>query len=184
MNQSDFQKVGYVVREKGLKGEIKVSFEAFFLDYLYENDGTLPEHFFVDVDGSMIPYFIEQSNLKSQPIILKFEDVDDKDTAQKLRARELFLPKNLFKTNELPDEDEVTFWDYIIGFQVFALHEQQILGAIEDIFYLPEHELAQLFCQKKELLLPLNEEYIHEIDEVQQKITVNLPEGYLEVFLT
>jgi len=182
MNQNDFQKIGFIVREKGLKGDVKISFEAFFLNYLSHK--ATPEYLFVLIHGSMIPYFIEKSNFKSQPITLKFEEVDDRQTAQKLRAKELFISKNLFKKDELPDDDATTYWNYILDYQVSTLHEQQLLGKVEDIFYLPEHELAQVFYQKKELLLPLNEEYIHEIDEAKKSIVFNLPKGFIEVFLS
>ena len=182
MNRDDFQKIGFIVREKGLRGDVKISFEAFFLDYLYHK--TTPDHLFVLIHGSMIPYFIENSNLKSQAITLKFEEVDDRQTAQELRAKEIFVPKDLFENEELPDDDATTYWNYILGYQVFTLHEQQLLGKVEDIFYLPEHELAQVFYQNKELLLPLNEEYLHEIDEAKKSIVFNLPQGFIEVFLS
>ena len=88
MDINNLYQVGVITKSKGLKGELKISFETFFLAYLEEIEGKL-EHLFVKTKNDCVPYFLEKISAQSNYHIIKFEEVDTKNVAEKLRNARL-----------------------------------------------------------------------------------------------
>ena len=55
------------------------------------------------------------------------------------------------------------------------------IGIIEEIIEMPQQEMAVLKLNKKEVLIPLNENLILEIDESKKIVTMDLPAGLVEL---
>ena len=77
---NDFIEIGYTQKAHGVKGEIKIFIEEAFLDELEHL-----EVLFLNVRGRILPYFIEEKRGTGNYII-KFEDVNSKEAAEKIRA--------------------------------------------------------------------------------------------------
>lgn len=177
----DLQLVGWLKKAKGLKGELKVSFEAFFITYL-ESEGV-PDYLFLKKKEELIPCFIEQLDIQTADIAyIKFEDIEDKKTAVAYQHAELFIKKDMFTKAgiAITEETEEYWWDFLLGYELI-MQENQSLGKIDDIIYLPEHELAQVIYQGKEVLLPLHEDFIAKVDEEKNIIYMDLPNGLLDL---
>lgn len=180
MQLDQLTKVGQLTQAKNLKGEIKAAFEVSFFNYLEEND---PTHLYVLIGGKPLPYFVEAIYSNAHQTTVKFEGVDNRSQAESLQRKELYIETEKI-VPYLDDSDEG--WDYLLGYTVIVKNDNSpplILGTIEGIVYLTEHELAQVFYEQKEILLPLNEVFIVEIEEDKQQIYFELPEGLLEIYL-
>jgi 16S rRNA processing protein RimM len=57
------------------------------------------------------------------------------------------------------------------------------LGEITDIHEYPQQLIAAVTYKNCEVLFPLNEEIIRGIDVVKSIVTVDLPEGLLDIYL-
>jgi len=90
VNIDECYQLGYVIKPRGLKGELDV-----FIDSdSPENYKTL-ESVFVEIEQKLIPFFIEYIQIRDNRAILKFEDVDDVDKASDLKSCPLHLPLEL-----------------------------------------------------------------------------------------
>lgn len=166
--------IGYVTKTKGLKGEVQVFFE--FEDY----NQLAPEIIFADMNGKLVPYFVSSYKLqKNSTGYFYFDDLDHIDKAQLLVKKKLYLP-----LTEKParGEEEFRYTD-LKGFMAFD-ETLGKLGEVTDVHEYPQQFVAAVFYKEKEVLFPLNEDFIVEIDEEEKLLTVDLPEGLLDVYLT
>lgn len=164
--------VGAIVKTKGLKGEMLVHL---FVDFADELDtGT----FFIEINGRLVPHFTRSFSLpKPATAYLQLEDIDHIDQAQKLVKKTIYL-----SNDQLPEgDDEFTFAD-LEGFSAHDKNKGEI-GTIIRIEEYPQQWIATLHTQNREILVPLNEDFIVEIDEEQEKLYLDLPEGLVDIYL-
>ncbi|MNT82127.1 16S rRNA-processing protein RimM [compost metagenome] len=57
------------------------------------------------------------------------------------------------------------------------------LGEILEVNEYPQQFVATVLYQETEILFPLNEDFIVEIDDEEKILTLDLPEGLLDVYL-
>ncbi len=77
------------------------------------------------------------------------------------------------------DEDE-TPWDALVGWMIEA-EGYPLLGPITGIMDMPEHYLAELKHEGKDILVPLHEDLVKGVEEESQVVKMILPEGLLEL---
>lgn len=165
--------IGYITKTKGLKGEVQMYFE-------YDSPELLDlDVVFAEINGKMVPYFVSSCKLQNnQTGNIYFDDIDHIDKAQILVKKKIYLP-----LDKMPDRSEDDFhYNDLIGFMVSdeTLGE---LGEILDVNEYPQHFVATMNYKEKEVLFPLNEDMILEIDLDEETILVDLPEGLLDLYL-
>jgi len=161
-------KIGKVLKTHGYKGHLKI-----FIDEFYMSDFEEMNAIFIN----QLPYFIisKDINSDSQAIIL-VEDIDSKEKAHPLQGKEIFAKDD--DLTEILDGEE---YDELIGFEIYDKTIGNI-GKIEAIIEMPFQFLAKVLVDKKEILIPLNEDFILNIDEKKKTIEMRLPDGLLEIF--
>ncbi len=180
MTNNQFQEIGFLSRSKGLKGVVKASFEVFFLDALEQ--GFTFKHVFLFKKGTYLPYFIERINWKARPTEVKFEEIKDRNEAATVENQKMFVRLKDIEPFLSNEEEEEEGWNGLIDYQMLDAANDVVLGKIKDIMELPQHELAEVEMQGgKELLFPLHEEFIVEIDEEKKTIKVDVPDGLLDL---
>lgn len=183
MKPDDLIPVGYIGQPKSLKGEVKAYFEAFFFDHLQELKGKLP-YLLVQTKADCLPYFIENIAPTSDygQVIIKFEDVNSREDALSLLNKELFAESSKLPPHIAPVDDELE-WEFVIGFLLTDANTNKEIGTIEDVYAMPEHDVAQVFYQNCEILIPLHDDLIEAVDEDLKTISVFIPDGLLDVYL-
>jgi len=174
---NSYLEVGKIGKAHGLKGDIKVSFEAFFFPYLDDI-----KMLFVELQGTMVPFFTERLE-HSNPlhVLLKFEGINNREAAIDLHQKILYADPSHYKglEDELAAEQ---IFNAIVGYEAL-LENGQSIGAIKEIFYLPHQALAQCIYQEQEILLPMHADLLGEIDHEKAVVHLNINEDYLEVYL-
>lgn len=167
----EYIEIGFLGKTHGLKGELKLNIEETFIDDFEE-----VETLFVQIKGHYTPFFIESVRAPESPII-KFEDIDTKEAAVPLQHKKIYL-----KADEVTAiiEDEVLKYADYVGFDIVDLTDGRI-GVIEAVEPFPQQEMAIISFQNKEIFIPLNEILIKNIDEEKKIITMDLPEGLLNM---
>ncbi|PTS93415.1 16S rRNA processing protein RimM [Pedobacter sp. HMWF019] len=165
--------IGYITKTKGLKGEVQLYFE-------YDEPELLDlDVVFAEINGKMVPFFI--SSYKLQPNNTGnffFDDVDHIDKAQPLLRKKIYIP-----LSKVPDrEDEDFHYNDLKGY-IVSDEKQGELGEIIEVNEYPQQFVATISYQNKEVLFPLNEDMILEIDEERQTLLIDLPEGLLDIYL-
>ena len=165
--------IGYITKTKGLKGEVQLYFE---FDAYEDLDLDV---IFADMNGKMVPFFVESHKLYPNSTgLFYFEDIDHIDKAQALLKKKMYLP-----LTKMPErgEDDFTYND-LNGFMVTDETHGE-LGEILEVNEYPQQFVATVLYQEKEILFPLNEDMIVEIDEDEKTLLVDLPEGLLDLYL-
>ncbi|TYA70005.1 ribosome maturation factor RimM [Seonamhaeicola marinus] len=174
MKKDDCFYLGKIVKKYSFKGEVLVKLDTDQPD-LYENLDAI----FLNFKNNLVPFFIEKSQLhKSDLLRIKFEDVDTEADADALIKTELFLPLEL-----LPKLDGNKFYYHeVIGFTVKDKNfgDVGIITAINDS---TAQALFEIDRNGVNILIPMNDEFIVEVDRDNKIITVETPEGLIDLYL-
>ncbi len=153
--------VGRVIKTHGYEGKLR--FELF---NGIEIDSKEPV--FMMFDHKPVPFFLLEIS-KSNPHIVKLQDVDTLEQAQLFLSKSLYLP-----AIETVDEEEDSF----VGFEVIDTTIGP-LGTIKEIMENAAQDIILVEYQGRDLLIPFVEELIESIDESKRTILFNLPEGLI-----
>jgi 16S rRNA processing protein RimM len=173
MTTEDCFRIGSILKTKGLKGELHV-----YVDF-DDLENVNFKSIFVETGGKLIPYFVESIKyLQKNAAYLFLEDIDTIEKASLLAKKDIYLPNKLKPKKK---KAEFTLFD-LVGFTAVDENEGE-LGEITDVHEYPQQIIAAVNYKGIEILFPLNEEIIKSIDVVRGVVTVDLPEGLLEVYL-
>jgi 16S rRNA processing protein RimM len=171
MEISECYKVGYILRPHGLKGEVTVA-----LDDDLSQDFTPGRGIFLQLGHQLVPYFIQTASVKGGKAFIKFEDVDAIEAAQGISKKAIYLPKS-----ERPKSGRGEFYDdELTGFVVEDTAHGE-LGKIQDVMAAGPNRLFVLDHDGKEVLIPVNSPFVRSINKSKRRITVQLPDGFLDI---
>ncbi len=166
--------IGFCRKPHGVGGELKVQIEAEYLE-----DFLQAEVIFLDITGKQVPYFIEKIRPGSE-ILVKLEDVDSREAAAALNGKEMLMREEDVHTGEEEENEEDLAYEDLVGYEIIETDLGPI-GKIEDVLEYPQQMMALLIYQEREILIPLNEYLIQDIDIENQQVIMELPEGLLEL---
>lgn len=108
IRREEVYKIGKLGKPHGVKGEISFMFD----DDVF--DRVDADYLVLDVDGILVPFFIEEYRFRSdESALMKFEDIDTQDKARDLTGDEVYFPRSLSDGG-----DENVSWAEIFGFEV------------------------------------------------------------------
>lgn len=165
--------IGYITKTKGLKGEMQVYFEY------EEPSDLLLDSVFAEINGKLVPFFISSFKLQpNQTGNFYFDDIDSIAKAETLVRKKLYLPLSLKPVKDENAEFEIT------DLKGFIVHDSRMgeLGEIIQIHEYPQQFVAVVPYKFSEVMFPLNDDLILEIDEEAGILKVNLPEGLVELY--
>ncbi len=166
--------IGRLASPKGTSGHLKA-----LLETDKEGFDHIEAFFIEDSNGLPLPCFIESIDWEPDHALIKFEEVSSKEEAYELAGRVLYLPSEMVE--EGPPETEGNY-GYLSGYEICD-EQNGVLGKIEEVLQMPGQELALLYFHDRELLVPLNEDLILNIDKKQQRVDMRLPDGLLDLYL-
>jgi 16S rRNA processing protein RimM len=174
MNKADCFHLGYVAKLHGFKGEVSL-----FLDVTNPEDYQTLDAVFIEINGQLSPFFVESFKLKNKGFAaVKFEGVNSENDARLLLRKNLFLPAQI-----LPKLSGTHFYDHeVVGFTVIDLNYGEV-GKLESIVDLQVNPLIQIMNGEKEVLIPLIEGVVVELDRKKKIMTINAPAGLIELYL-
>ncbi|MFD2822866.1 ribosome maturation factor RimM [Lacinutrix iliipiscaria] len=174
MKKEDCFFLGKIVKKYSFKGEILVKLDT---DEPEIYDGL--DSVFVDLKGHLVPFFIEHAQLhKSELLRIKFEDVDTEADVDSIMKSNLYLPLEF-----LPKLDDDKFYYHeIIGFTIEDVNFGQV-GIITGVNDSTAQALFEIDRNGIEILIPMNDHFIKKVDKVNKTITVETPEGLIDLYL-
>jgi len=142
---------------------------------LYENVDAM----FVDLRGSLVPFFIESAQFhKSELLRVKFEEVDTEEDADSILKCDVYLPLEF-----LPKlEDDKFYFHEVIGYTIEDVNFGKV-GIIKSINDASSQALFEIDRDGVEILIPLNDDIIKKVDKKKKLITVETPEGLINLYL-
>jgi len=166
------EKIGFFRKTHGVHGEVVLEFETAF-EYSVEEAGR----FFVELEGLLVPFFIADNGFRfrsGNAAIVKFDGVDTEAYAKRLIGQSAWL----YKTEIVDEEDEES--PLFEGFMLFDQKHGKV-GSIERVDDFSGNVVLTVVYQGEELLLPFSEAFVVERDNTHKTLTLNLPEGLINV---
>lgn len=169
---SSYINIGKTVAVFGLKGELIIQ-HALGKKTAFKGIEAL---FIEELKGSYLPYFIQQSKAKdTNDIYVKLEGIDNKEAAQKLNHKQVWLQEEDFR--------KIAGKSAPIGLIGYTLiNDEEELGLVEEVIEQPHQVLLRIMYKNNEALIPLHEETLDKIDRAKKRIYVTLPDGLLEIY--
>lgn len=166
--------LGRIVSKFSFKGEVLIKLDTDEPETYLEMESV-----FVDYDNNLVPFFIEKSSLqKSNLLRVKFEEVDSEEDAEDLMKCDLYLPLNL-----LPQlNDDQFYFHEVIGFTVEDANYGTV-GTLTGINDTTSQALFEIEKNGKQVLIPMNDQFLIKVDKKNKKIHVKTPEGLIDLYL-
>ncbi|MDC0132220.1 ribosome maturation factor RimM [Flavobacteriaceae bacterium] len=163
--------LGTVVGKYSFKGEVLVK-----IDSDSPQECLTLESIFVELTTGLVPFFIRKCQLhKSSLLRIDFEEVTDEAAADALLKKELYLPLTLLP----PLEGNKFYYHEVIGFDI--VENDKNLGKIKVIHDQGAQALFEIDRVDTTALIPIHDDFILTVDRITKTITVNLPEGLLDL---
>ena len=170
MQKKDCYLLGTITKAIGYKGELNL-----FLDTdepeIYQN----LESIFVEQNGLLVPFFLKKAELqRTQHLRILIEDFNE---PERLIGRQVFLP-----LSTLPKlEGNKFYYHEIVDFTVITNSKE--VGKVKEIRDTAAQVLVVVQTpEQREILIPLIDEWLLEVNRTEKSISFELPEGFLEVF--
>ena len=170
--KESFVAIGYIRKGHGFSGHAKV-----VLYDGYENVLDDQSFVFVEIEGYHVPFLIEERQ-STKELLLKFEFIDSVEELKKFQGSQLYLLQKDVVTRQ--DDSNVQTDKTLVGLTIIDA-QLGALGKIERVDSYPQQEMAIVVKDEKEILIPLHEELIEEINESEGWIKMNLPSGLLDI---
>ena len=168
IKQEEVYKIGRLGKSHGVRGEVSFLFD----DDVF--DRVDADYLILDIDGILVPFFIEEYRFRSDTTaLMKFEGIDTQERARELTGCDVYFPRNLAAS----DDDSIS-WSAIVGFDIIDASTDKSVGRIASI---DDSTLNILFCLEDGHLIPASEDLITQIDQQARTITMRLPAGLLDL---
>ena len=132
------------------------------------------DYLVLELDGILVPFFMEEYRFRSDSTALvKFEDIDTQDRARELTNCDVYFPRSL-----ADDDEEELSWTFLVGLDIVEAKTGKKVGTIASI---DDSTANILFELEDGRLIPASEELITDIDKEKNTITIDLPEGILDL---
>lgn len=166
------EEIGYISKTHGLKGHVILR-----LNELVRIDEEAIKSVFLEINGSQVPYFIEECRPTNTGYILKLETINFVDTSKKL------IGKKAFALTDFILEEEESLKEFI-GYTIIDSKLGNI-GVIADVDEKTDNVIVKVIHPTgAEIILPFNDDFIIEIDDDLKTIEFNAPEGLIEMYLS
>lgn len=175
MQKEDTFYLGKIAKKFSFKGEVLIYLDTDEPE-LYQN----LESIFVGFGKDLVPFFIESSSLhKNDFLRVKLEDVNSEEEADRIIGSEVYLPLSM-----LPKlEGNQFYFHEIIGFTAKDIK----LGIIGTITEIKDSGAQAIFIiineEGKEILIPIIDEFIEQVDRINKTIVLKTPEGLVDLYL-
>ena len=165
-------KIGKIGKPHGVNGEVAFHFD----DDVF--DRTEAQYLILEIDGILVPFFMDEYRFKTdETALVRFADIDTQDKARTLTGCDVYFPRE----HSDSDPDSLS-WAEIVGYRVVDAATGHEVGEIRSVDDSTINTLFELATDGgDDLLVPASDELISHIDTERHTITMQLPEGLLEL---
>ena len=165
--------VGKIVKTHGLKGEVTLRIDNEQFDDIEELN-----YFLLDINDKLIPFFIEDIGYHSNKAFVLFQDMKTLEAANQLVGTTVYLPLEL-----LPEKTGNDFYSHEVVDYIVIDEEKGELGKVNEIIEYPTQSLIQVIKDEKEVLIPIHDDIIKEVNREEMKIYIKAPSGLIDMYL-
>lgn len=165
-------RIGKIVATHGVQGDMVIKHLAGSSTWM-KNGQAL----FLELrKESYIPYFTSDHKvLNDEEYIVRVEDVENIEDAKKLVGKAVYVNEDVLMGRA---ENTPLLWK---GFNLVDKNRGG-LGEIEDILEVGPQWLAKITYEGKEVLIPLAQDFLIDVNIKNKFVRIELPEGLIEIY--
>jgi len=163
--------VGRIGRPHGIRGAVTVEPRTDEPDERFAPDSVL-----LPQSGAS-PLVVRHSQWHSGRLLVEFDGVDDRNEAEALRGTILEVER---QDDARPDDPEEFYDSALLGCAVITV-AGETLGEVTEVAHLPAQDLLVVAGEGREVLVPFVSEIVPSVDLAARVITVDPPEGLLDI---
>lgn len=169
--------IGKIVKTHGVEGEVSVVFDVENIDTLLKESAFL----MISIEGLPVPFFINSIRSRgADSRLLRLDGICSETAAAPFVGKEVSVPVALVSEFE-PEPDDGFYASDLIGFTMLNNDDESVIGEISDINEDTDNSLFVVNTPDGEVLIPITDDFITDIDTDARTITLSLPEGLLEI---
>jgi 16S rRNA processing protein RimM len=175
IDKKNYIAVGYIQKPHGSRGELT----AVITDEFAESFDS-PEYIFIDIDGGLVPFFISEDGWRyknNESVIVKFDFIDSPSSAKNLTGCKLYA--NIINR---PADENIGIFHGLKGMDVIDVNRGD-LGRIHRIDDFSGNVVITVNHPNGEILIPLSDQIIKKIDEINKKLILTCPDGLIDIYL-
>lgn len=176
MPKSEFIPIAIALKPHGLRGHVVFKF--------YDETLKIEEaqHFFIELNGTYVPYFPEEIKKLPKGYRIKFEEINDVKEAEEFVQNELYLrPDELEKLKGDP-ENSISV---VVGFRVYKEDTSIFLGTVSAVLENKYQDVIEIeHISGNKILVPYVEEFIKKVSIDEKYMVLSIPEGLIEIYVS
>lgn len=166
--------IGILIKPHGIKGEITMRIDC-------DIDVESLQCIVLNMDGIYVPFFIDSTRPRSsESVLISVSGIDSENKAQELCGKDVFALKKDLQDLFTDDDSDRFYLSDLVGFSL-KTDDDFNLGIIEDYDDSTENWLLIVKNAQNTIYIPIVEEFIVDIDYNQRILTMNLPEGLVDL---
>lgn len=171
---NDYFYLGKVAKLHGYEGKLSI-----YLDTDEPQEYRDIKMIFMNIGGNLVPYFISEISILNNKAIINFMDVDDIEKAEGLINREIYLPVDM-----LPELTGNKFYYHEVKDMMVIDDNFGKLGQICNVLEYPNQAVLQVYYDNKEVLIPISDDIILNVDRKKNCMTIKAPDGLLDIYIS
>jgi 16S rRNA processing protein RimM len=176
MSAPELAIVGRLRKAHGVRGEVVVEVITDTPDAIFAPGGRVLAG---TADGEptrdRIELHIESARPFKDGLLVRFQEIGDRDTADSWRERYLLVPVDELQP---PGEGEV-FYHELLGMQVRTA-DGATLGPVTELYELPQGLTLEVRRSNGTVLIPYREGWVVSTDRGSREIVIDPPDGLLD----
>lgn len=176
----DLQPIGTLVKTHGTAGELVAVFDAEPIDTVLNALRCV----FVEIEGLPVPFFIASVRSRgASSRLLRLDGIGTQEQAAELASKTIYAEARQLPQDDDADHDADGFYaEDLVGFTATDAALGTPLGTIQDIDLSTANALFIIAAPDgRQLLVPIADEFITDIDAESRSIALSLPQGLLDI---
>jgi len=164
--------LGRIAKPHGTKGSVLIRLREIKPEEIKKR-----EWLFVDIDGLLVPFFIEEFRSGTDDsLIIKLRQITSEQEARSISGSDVFISNDSIKRKKKRINDSAS----VNGYRVTDKNKGEVGVAVE-ITGVSSNPLLRIISGDKEWLVPAHEDIILEINDFSREIQINAPEGLFDL---
>lgn len=172
--------IGKIQKTFGAHGELLL---ALYGDFSLPQDTPL----FISIDGLNVPFYLKSAEEKGNKLVVVFDDMESEKRALELVGKEVAVELSARQSRIMRDEHTAQSNEtsnLLIGYKVTDKTSGE-LGTITNRLDYPGNPCLQVTnAAGQEIIIPANNDLVVSVDNEQKILTMDLPQGLLEIYLS
>jgi len=137
---------------------------------------------FIKIEGRIVPFEVISSKERgNEAIIMKLDTIDSEYSAKIYQGLDIYMkPEDVLKPKKI-SKAEAGIYELISYTVIDKKHGN--IGIIQKIIDIQQNPLLSVLNGEKDILIPLQKEFIISLDKKKKELHIEAPKGLIELYL-